>query len=180
MVYRIFAPFSSIYSCSPPSSRGCTADASAGAGSSSTAMSTGSCGGCERLVLPGYLEIIDRNSGEQQRQNACKRLETGSRNGYDDPQRLQQHPCIIWISAAALYAFFVRLVNDLLHHKADAGKVADGYQRADDAAQQHPVVKGYPAHQMQRCKHHPHHGGAQRHAAGDAQQLLFWIPAAIS
>ena len=23
--------------------------------------------GCERLVLPGYLEIIDRNSGEQQR-----------------------------------------------------------------------------------------------------------------
>ena len=52
MVYRIFAPFSSIYSCSPPSSRGCTADASAGAGSSSTAMSTGSCGGVSGLYFP--------------------------------------------------------------------------------------------------------------------------------
>ena len=52
MVYRIFAPFSSIYSCSPPSSRGCTADSSAGAGSSSTAMSTGSCGGVSGLYFP--------------------------------------------------------------------------------------------------------------------------------
>ena len=53
-----FSATSTIYSCSPPSSRGCTADALAGAGS---CLAISSCRGGAAACLPSYLEIINRN-----------------------------------------------------------------------------------------------------------------------
>ena len=52
MVYRIFAPFSSICYVSPPFSSGADCCASAGSGSSSTETSTGSAFGVSGLYLP--------------------------------------------------------------------------------------------------------------------------------
>ena len=97
-------------------------------------MSTGSAGGVSGLYFPA-IWIMYRNSGEQQRQNACKRLETRSRNGYDDHNASQQHPCIIGYLQLRFTLFSSgSSMTPLLHHEADAGKVADSHQRADDAA----------------------------------------------
>ena len=70
-------------------------------------------------------------------------------------------------------AFLILLVNDLLAHDADARKVADGHRRADETAQNNSVIKFHPANQVQSCKDHPHDGGTDGRAAGDAGQLLF-------
>ena len=88
----------------------------------------------KRLVLAGYLQVINRNAREKQRQCAGKRLKARCRNGNDDPKRLQQHADVIGCLQGRFAALLILLVDDLLHHKADAGKIADGHGGADEAA----------------------------------------------
>ena len=51
--------------------------------------------GCKRLVLAGYLQVINGDTGEKQRQHTGKGLEAGGRDGHHHPQRLQQHPAVV-------------------------------------------------------------------------------------
>ena len=51
--------------------------------------------GCKRLVLTGYLQVINGDAREKQRQHTGKRLEAGGRNGHHHPHRLQQHAAVV-------------------------------------------------------------------------------------
>ena len=49
----------------------------------------------ERFVLARYLQVINGDTGEKQRQHTGKGLEAGGRDGHHHPQRLQQHPAVV-------------------------------------------------------------------------------------
>ena len=130
-------------------------------------------GRCKGLILARYLQVINGDPREKQRQDTGKRLEAGGSDGHDDPDGLHQHPAVVGKLQFCLAALFVRLVKDLLHDEADARKVCDGDGCAHEPAQHDGIVELDPAHQMQRREDHPHGRRADGGAAGDAQQFFF-------